>query len=137
LWDRRANLPRGSAYIQFFGRPDAEKAQSYMDGGQIDGNVIRSSFVLTRKRSPIRQFNGGRGRRYSPRRRGGFRGYRLGPMRRSPPRRRPLRRSPYRRRNSFSRSPSSRRRSFSRSPRRSISRSPMKKDKSRSRSKSQ
>jgi len=128
LWDRRANLPKGSAYIEFNERPDAEHAQLAMDGGQIDGNVIKASFILTRKKSPPR-FNGPRRGGLSPRRRGSFRGR----GRRSPPRRRgpPRRSPPYRRRSySRSRSPPRRKRSYSRSrspspkKRRSLSRSP-------------
>lgn len=40
LWDRRANLPKGSAYVEFFERIDAEKAQSYMDG--VFGDFIQN-----------------------------------------------------------------------------------------------
>lgn len=35
------NLPRGFAYVEFKEREDAEKARAHMDGGQLDGNVIR------------------------------------------------------------------------------------------------
>jgi len=42
LFDRRANIPKGSAYVEFLDRVTAEKAQLYMDGGQIDGNVIKA-----------------------------------------------------------------------------------------------
>lgn len=31
LWDRRVNLPKGSAYIEYEQRADAEKAQLHMD----------------------------------------------------------------------------------------------------------
>ena len=35
------NLPRGFAYVEFANREDAERARSHMDGGQLDGNVLR------------------------------------------------------------------------------------------------
>ena len=35
------NLPRGFAYVEFKEREDAEKARIHMDGGQLDGNVLR------------------------------------------------------------------------------------------------
>ena len=31
-WDRRANLPRGSSYIEYFERVDAENALLHLDG---------------------------------------------------------------------------------------------------------
>src|SRR5262249_39404188 len=34
-WDRRANLPKGSAYVEYSLRSDAEKAQIFMDGVSI------------------------------------------------------------------------------------------------------
>nr|CAD1829286.1 unnamed protein product [Ananas comosus var. bracteatus] len=40
------NLPRGYGYVEFKKRADAEKALLYMDGGQIDGNVVRVKFTL-------------------------------------------------------------------------------------------
>lgn len=43
--DRVVNLPRGYAYVEFERREDAEKALAYMDGGQIDGNIIQ--YVVT------------------------------------------------------------------------------------------
>lgn len=35
------NLPRGFAYVEFKEREEAEKARAHMDGGQLDGNVLR------------------------------------------------------------------------------------------------
>ncbi len=35
------NLPRGFAYVEFKSREEAEKARLHMDGGQLDGNVLR------------------------------------------------------------------------------------------------
>jgi RNA-binding protein with serine-rich domain 1 len=32
LWDKRANLSKGSSYVEYFERSDAEKALSYLDG---------------------------------------------------------------------------------------------------------
>jgi RNA recognition motif-containing protein len=39
--DKVVNLPRGFAYVVYETRKDAEKARQYMDGGQLDGNVLR------------------------------------------------------------------------------------------------
>ena len=44
--DRTVNLPRGFAYVEFEDRAEAEQAKAHMDGGQIDGNTIRSAVVL-------------------------------------------------------------------------------------------
>ncbi|KAK9204507.1 hypothetical protein WN943_014769 [Citrus x changshan-huyou] len=47
VMDRAVNLPRGSGYVRFKTRADAEKAQLYMDGAQIDGNVVHATFTLS------------------------------------------------------------------------------------------
>nr|CAD1836913.1 unnamed protein product [Ananas comosus var. bracteatus] len=47
--DRIVNLPRGYGYVEFKKRADAEKALLYMDGGQIDGNVVRVKFTLAQR----------------------------------------------------------------------------------------
>ncbi|KAF3438533.1 hypothetical protein FNV43_RR21295 [Rhamnella rubrinervis] len=47
--DRTVNLPRGYGYVEFKTRADAEKAQLYMDGAQIDGNVVRARFTLPQR----------------------------------------------------------------------------------------
>jgi RNA-binding protein with serine-rich domain 1 len=55
--DRMVNLPRGYGYIEFKKRTDAEKALLYMDGGQIDGNVVKLRFTLAprqRASSPMK-----------------------------------------------------------------------------------
>uniref|UniRef100_A0A0E0JTV9 RRM domain-containing protein n=1 Tax=Oryza punctata TaxID=4537 RepID=A0A0E0JTV9_ORYPU len=55
--DRMVNLPRGYGYIEFKKRTDAEKALLYMDGGQIDGNVVKLRFTLAprqRAASPMK-----------------------------------------------------------------------------------
>ncbi|CAD6342359.1 unnamed protein product [Miscanthus lutarioriparius] len=44
--DRMVNLPRGYGYTEFKKRDDVEKALLYMDGGQIDGNVVKLRFTL-------------------------------------------------------------------------------------------
>ncbi|KAF9608523.1 hypothetical protein IFM89_009889 [Coptis chinensis] len=44
--DRAVNLSRGYGYVEFKMRADAEKALQYMDGAQIDGNVIQARFTL-------------------------------------------------------------------------------------------
>ena len=39
------NLPRGFAYVEFANREEAERARSHMDGGQLDGNVLRYALL--------------------------------------------------------------------------------------------
>ncbi|KAK6133081.1 hypothetical protein DH2020_033120 [Rehmannia glutinosa] len=48
--DHVVNLPKGFAYVEFKGRADAEKAQLYMDGAQVDGKVIRVKFTLPERK---------------------------------------------------------------------------------------
>jgi len=128
LWDKRANLPRGAAFVDFLERGDAEKAVEYLDGSQIDGNVIVVVFTDPKRNfSPRRRFSPGRRGRGGPRGRGFGGGYgggygrRPSPFRggRGPIRRRSRSPLPFRRRSPRrSRSPRK-----SRSPRRSFSRS--------------
>ena len=49
--DRRNMLSKGSADIFFATERDAEHACYFMDGGQIDGNEVKVSFILVRKTS--------------------------------------------------------------------------------------
>lgn len=44
--DRRVGLSRGFAYVEYDHRKDAEEAQLYMDGGQLDGAPLKVNFVL-------------------------------------------------------------------------------------------
>ena len=111
------HLNRGFAYVEYESSEDAEKAVKYMDGGQIDGQIISASKVdLQRARGPPppppppppRRSGGPVWRQHgSPIRRRRF----GSPPRRSPPRRR------------VSRSPRSRSRSPIRDRRRRDSRS--------------
>lgn len=99
------------AYVEYGDHAEAEKAQKFMDGGQVDGQVIGIRTVLPMRRRPPP-------RRMSPPM-GGHRGgwHQPAPWRRSPPRRRrspprrlrspPKRRSPPRRRRERSKSSSS------------------------------
>ncbi|RWS30388.1 RNA-binding protein with serine-rich domain 1-like isoform X1 [Leptotrombidium deliense] len=93
------HLSRGFAYIEFEKAEEAEKAIKYMDGGQIDGQEISVSIVLTPKPRPFAgQLSVRRGghpgwARRSPRRRRSPPRYRRSPRRsrsrsRSPPRKR-------------------------------------------------
>ncbi|KAL6567642.1 hypothetical protein OROGR_001310 [Orobanche gracilis] len=51
--DHVVNIPKGFAYVEFKNRVDADKAQLYMDGAQVDGKVVRAKFTLPeRKRAP-------------------------------------------------------------------------------------
>jgi RNA-binding protein with serine-rich domain 1 len=52
--DKAVGLSRGAAFITFARNKDAEQAVIYLNGGQIDGNVMKVSFVLvdTSKKSP-------------------------------------------------------------------------------------
>ncbi len=43
--DKTVNLPRGFAYVVFETRAEAEEARRYMDGGQLDGNVITCALL--------------------------------------------------------------------------------------------
>jgi RNA recognition motif-containing protein len=64
--DAVSKLSKGSAYIRFDKRAEAETAQLHMHEGQIDGNEIQVNFVLvepkakrniSRSRSPSRPTN--------------------------------------------------------------------------------
>ncbi|KAI5674580.1 hypothetical protein M9H77_14944 [Catharanthus roseus] len=46
------NLPKGFGYVEFKNRADAEKAQLYMDGAQIDGKVVQAKFTLPERKKP-------------------------------------------------------------------------------------
>jgi len=116
--ERRTNIPKGSAYIDFLKKEDAEQAVAYLNNGQIDGNKITVEKTLPARpiinprhsplgvRRPIRRGPSPR-RRRSP-------WYPRGSPRRSPRRRSPLRprrspgRRPYRSRSTSSSSSSSR-----------------------------
>lgn len=39
--DKSVNLPRGFAYVEYENKEDATKAQAHMNGGQLDGNILR------------------------------------------------------------------------------------------------
>lgn len=39
--EKSVNLPKGFAYVSFEKADDAQRAMEYMNGGQIDGNVIK------------------------------------------------------------------------------------------------
>ena len=57
--DRQVNLPKGFAHIEFEARDDAEKAMDYMNGAQIDGNVVR--WVWRGTRGGSERAHGGEG----------------------------------------------------------------------------
>ncbi|CAG00186.1 unnamed protein product [Tetraodon nigroviridis] len=46
------HLSRCSAYVEFESPEEAQKALKYMDGGQIDGQEITASAVLTQRVRP-------------------------------------------------------------------------------------
>lgn len=48
--DTRTGVSKGFAYVTFEKSKDAEQAVLYLDGGQLDGNEIKVSFVLVSKR---------------------------------------------------------------------------------------
>ena len=53
--DPRVGLSKGSAYVTFKKSKDMNQAMLHLDGAQLDGNVIKATFVLVankRKRSP-------------------------------------------------------------------------------------
>ncbi|CAG8812463.1 4774_t:CDS:2 [Gigaspora margarita] len=131
-------MNKGTAFIDYDTRAEAEKAISYMDGGQLDGAVLSCAFVPRRQPSPPPPRR--RGGRYNspppPPRRFAASSYRA--RGRSPLRRysRSRSRSPIRRRRSYSYSDYSSSRSRSRSPYYSRSRSRSYSIRSRSRSRS-
>jgi len=122
LMERRTNIPKGSAYIDFLKKEDAELVINYLNNGQIDGNKITVEKTLPARpipnarhspvgvRRPIRRGPSPR-RRRSP-------WYPRGSPRRSPRRRSPIRRSPRRSpgRRPYHRSRSTSSSSSSRSP---------------------
>lgn len=53
--DSRVGLSKGSAYVTFKRSHDMNQAMLHLDGAQIDGNVIKATFVLVsnkRRREP-------------------------------------------------------------------------------------
>ncbi|CAJ0918024.1 21084_t:CDS:2 [Entrophospora sp. SA101] len=52
LIDEKWQTNKGTAYIDFETGNDAERAISYMDGGQLDGNTLSCTFVPRRQPSP-------------------------------------------------------------------------------------
>jgi len=56
--DDRKKLPKGSAFVEYERREEAEKAVAAMDGAQIDGNPVSVRFQaepLARRDSPARR----------------------------------------------------------------------------------
>ena len=43
-------MSKGNAYIEFDVLEDAESAMLYLDGGQLDGNVLKVSMILVNNR---------------------------------------------------------------------------------------
>lgn len=39
--DKVVMLPRGFAYVEYETKEDAAQAKLHMDGGQLDGNIVR------------------------------------------------------------------------------------------------
>ena len=53
--DSRVGLSKGSAYVTFKKSKDMNQAMLHLDGAQLDGNVIKATFVLVankRRREP-------------------------------------------------------------------------------------
>lgn len=53
--DSRVGLSKGSAYVTFKRSKDMNQAMLHLDGAQLDGNVIKATFVLVankRRREP-------------------------------------------------------------------------------------
>jgi RNA-binding protein with serine-rich domain 1 len=48
--DPKLKISKGFAYVEYNTPSDAENAQIHMDGGQLDGNVLKVSFVLVNHR---------------------------------------------------------------------------------------
>mmetsp|Transcript_17239 Transcript_17239/g.25548 ORF Transcript_17239/g.25548 Transcript_17239/m.25548 type:complete len:352 (-) Transcript_17239:161-1216(-) len=52
--DKKVNLPKGYGFVEFNSRNDAEQAQLYLDGGQLDGNYLKVAFILFNKKKDQR-----------------------------------------------------------------------------------
>ena len=53
--DARVGLSKGSAYVTFKKSTEMNQAMLHLDGAQVDGNVIKATFVLIsnkRRRDP-------------------------------------------------------------------------------------
>ena len=48
--NERSKLPKGSAYVSFRSADDMNQAVVHLDGGQIDGQIIKATFVLVSNR---------------------------------------------------------------------------------------
>lgn len=48
--DPKLKISKGFAYVEYKTPSDAENAQIHLDGGQLDGNVLKVSFVLVNQR---------------------------------------------------------------------------------------
>eukprot|EP01041_Mallomonas_annulata_P004571 gene4570-9086_t len=48
--DKRVGLSKGNAYVEFEKAKDAEDAMLHMDGGQLDGHILKVSYILVNKR---------------------------------------------------------------------------------------
>jgi RNA-binding protein with serine-rich domain 1 len=48
--DAKLKISKGFAYVEYNTPSDAENAQIHLDGGQLDGNVLKVSFVLVNHR---------------------------------------------------------------------------------------
>ena len=48
--DPKLNISKGFAYVEYENADDASRGQQFMDGGQLDGNKIRVTYVLVSKR---------------------------------------------------------------------------------------
>lgn len=44
--DPKLNISKGFAFVEFDNADDASRGQQFMDGGQIDGNKIKVTYVL-------------------------------------------------------------------------------------------
>ena len=56
--DQRSGVPKGSATITFKNGKDAEQAVLHMDGGQLDGLVLKVSYVLIASNKRRRESDG-------------------------------------------------------------------------------
>lgn len=56
--DNRSGISKGTAFLTFTNSKDAEQAVLHLDGGQIDGQIIKVSFVLISQSKRKRESEG-------------------------------------------------------------------------------
>ena len=61
-FDTRTGLSKGFGHVEYGARSSAEAAQVYLDGAQIDGQCVKTSFILIKPRQRSRSRSRSRSR---------------------------------------------------------------------------